>query len=123
MESTREIQRYGLTLLATKFFGAKKNALAHDFAGFELDCRAGGNRHIKLWLVRIAADTGFGQTDFKNAKVAEFDIATGRECVGDAVQGELDHAENFLLGESCLFADLNYQIPFCEVSHISVMFG
>ena len=112
-----------LGLLPAKFFGAKKNALTHDFAGFELHRGAGGDHHIMLGLVWIAADTGFGQTDFKNTKVAEFDIAAGGECIGDAVQSELNHAEYFLLGESCLFADLHYQIPFGEVSHISIMLG
>jgi hypothetical protein len=29
----------------------------------------------------------------------------------------LDNAENFLLSESCFFADLHYQISFCEVGH------
>jgi hypothetical protein len=30
----------------------------------------------------------------------------------------LDDAEYFLLGESCFFADLHYQISFGEVGHI-----
>ena len=111
----------GLALLAAKLLGAEKNALTHDFAGFELHRGAGGDGHIDRRLVWIAAHAGFGQADFKNAEVAEFDIATGGKSVGDAVQSELDHAENFLLGESCLFADLHYQIPFGEVGHISVM--
>lgn len=121
MESTREIRR-ALALLAAEFLGAEKNALAHDFAGFELHRRTGGDHHIIFGLVRVAADAGFGQADFENTEVAEFDIATGGEGVGDAVEGELDDAENFLLGESRLFADLHYQIPFGEVGHISVMF-
>jgi hypothetical protein len=113
----------GLALLAAEFFGAEKNALAHDFSGFEFNRRAGRNDHIVFGFVGVAADTGFGESDFENTEVAELDIAAGGEGIGDAVEGELDDTENFLLGESGLFADLHYQIPFGEVSHLSVMFS
>ena len=113
----------GLALLAAEFFGAEKNALAHDFAGFELHRGAGGDDHIVFGFVGIAANTGFGQADFENTEVAELDIAAGGEGLGDAVESELDNAKNFLLGESGLFADLHYQIPFGEVGHISVVFS
>jgi hypothetical protein len=113
----------GLALLAAMFFGAEKNTLAHDFSGFELHSRAGGDDDIMLGLVRIAAHAGFGQADFENTEVAEFNIAASGESIGDTVECELDDAENFLLGESSLLADLNYQIPFSEVGHISMIFG
>lgn len=113
----------GLALLAAEFFGAEKNALAHDFSGFELHRGAGWDDHIMFGFVGIAADAGFGQADFENTEVAELDIATGGEGLGDAVESELDDAENFLLGESGLFADLHYQISFGEVGHISVIFS
>ena len=113
----------GLALLAAEFFGAEKNALAHDFAGFELHRGAGWDDHIVFGFVRVAADAGFGESDFENTEVAELDIAAGGEGLGDAVESELDDAENFLLGESGLFADLHYQIPFGEVSHLRVMFS
>lgn len=103
--------------LAAQFFGAEKHALAHDFSGLELNGCAGGDDDIVLGLVRITTHTGFGEADFENAEVTELNIATSRQGVCDAIQRQLDNAENFLLSESCFFADLHYQITFCEVGH------
>ena len=111
----------GLALLAAEFFGAEKNALAHDLAGFKLHSRSGWDDHIVFGFIRIAANAGFSKTNFENSKVAEFDIAASGKGLGDAVERKLDDAENFLLSESGLFADLHYQIPFGEVSHRCVM--
>ena len=105
-------------LIAAQFFGAEKHALAHDFSGLELNGCAGGDDHVVLGFVRVATHAGFGEADFENAEVAQFNVATGRQGVSDAIQCELDNAEYFLLSESCFFADLHYQITFCEVGHM-----
>lgn len=108
----------GGLIAAAQFFGAEKHALAHDFSGLELNGCAGGDDHVVLGLIRIATHAGFGEADFENAEVAELNVATSRQGVSDAIQCELDNAEYFLLSESCFFADLHYQITFCEVGHI-----
>jgi len=105
-------------LIAAQFFGAEKHALAHDFSGLELNGCAGGDDDIVLGLVRVATHAGFGEADFENTEVAELNVATCRQGVSDAIQCELDNAEYFLLSESCFFADLHYQITFCEVGHM-----
>jgi hypothetical protein len=105
-------------LFSAQFFSAEKHALTHDFSGFELNGCTGWDNHVVFRLVRIAAYAGFCEAHFENAKVAEFDIATGGEGVCDTIQCELDDAKYFLLGESGFFADLHYQITFCEVGHI-----
>lgn len=105
-------------LIAAQFFGAEKHALAHDFSGLELNGCAGGDDHVVLGFVRVATHAGFGEADFENAEVAELNVPTSRQGVSDAIQCELDNAEYFLLSESCFFADLHYQITFCEVGHM-----
>jgi hypothetical protein len=105
-------------LVSAKFFSAEKHALAHDFSGLELNGGTGGDDHIVLGFVWVAAHAGFREANFENAEVAEFDIAACGQGVSDAVQCELDDAEYFLLGESSFFADLHYQISFGEVGHI-----
>jgi hypothetical protein len=104
--------------VAAEFLGAEEDTLAHDFSGLEFHGGAGRDDDIVFGFVGIATDAGFGEADFENAEVAEFDIAAGGEGVGDAVEGHLDDTENILLGESGFFADLHYQIPFCKVGHI-----
>jgi hypothetical protein len=104
-------------LIAAQFFGAEKHALAHNFSGLELNSCAGRDDDIVLGFVRVTTHARFGEADFENAEVAELNIATGRERVSDAIQCELDNAENFLLSEPSFFADLHYQITFCEVGH------
>jgi hypothetical protein len=119
MHSTRGNQA-GLTLLATEFFRAKQHALAHDFAGFELNSGTRWDYNVVLGFVWIAAYAGFSEANFENAEVAQLNITTSRQSVCDAIQSELNDTEDFLLSESGFFADLHYQIPFGEVSHIMV---
>jgi hypothetical protein len=97
---------------STKFISAKKNALTHDFTGFEFHGSAGRDDHVVFWLVWVAAHAGFREANFKHTKVAEFHIATSSKSLSDAVQGLLDDFEDFLLGDASGFADLHYQIPF-----------
>lgn len=76
-----------------------QNALLHDFSCFELHDRAGRNDHFMLGLFGIAADTLLGEPGCEDAELAEFDAFPVCQGIGDAVERELDHGEDFLLRE------------------------
>jgi len=76
-----------------------QNALLHDFSSFELHDRAGRDDHFLLGLFGIAADTLLGESCCEDAKFTEFDALAIGQGIGNAVECELDHGEDFLLRE------------------------
>lgn len=91
--------------LVAQFFGAQKHTLAHDFARLELHDCACGDFHLVLRSFWIPPDAGLGETDLEDAKVAKFYIATGSQGFRDAVQSQLDDAENLLLCQAGFITD------------------
>ena len=58
-----------------------QDCFAHFLAGLELDDGALGNLHVPFRMVGVAADAGFADFDFKDAKVAQFN---GLSCRTDS---------------------------------------
>ena len=76
-----------------------QNTLFHDFSSFELHDRAGRDDYFLFWLFGIAADTLLGEPGCEDAKFTELDALATGQSIGDAVERELDHGEDFLLRE------------------------
>ena len=76
-----------------------QNALLHDFASFELHDGTGRDDHFLLGLFGIAADSLLGESGGEDAKITELDALAIGQSIGDAVERELDHGEDFLLCE------------------------
>lgn len=80
-----------------------QNTLFHDFSSFELHDRAGRDDHFLLGLFGITADTLLGESGREYAKLTELDALAIGQGIGDAVERELDHGEDFLLCECWFF--------------------
>ena len=76
-----------------------ENALFHDFSSFELHDRAGRDDHFLFGLFGIAADTLLGESGREDAEVSELEAFPVCQGIGDAIERELDHCEDFLLCE------------------------
>ncbi len=76
-----------------------QNALLHDFSSFELHDRAGRDDYFVLGLFGIAADTLLGEAGCEDTKITELHAFPVCQGIGDAVERELDHGEDFLLCE------------------------
>lgn len=86
-------------MLLSEFRRPLQNALLHDFSSFELHDRAGRDDHFLLGLFGIAADSLLGESCREDAKITELHALAVSQSIGDAVERELDHGEDFLLGE------------------------
>ena len=108
-------------LLFAQFCGAEENALAHDLAGLELDRGASRDDDVGLGFVRIAADAGFGQANFKYPEISQLDVITFSQTVGDVLKRFLDHGEGLLLGDADGFGDFDDHVAFGEICHKNEM--
>ena len=76
-----------------------QNPLLHDFASFELHDRAWRDDHFLLGLFGVAADALLGEARCEDAEFTELHALAISQGLGDSVECELDHGEDFLLGE------------------------
>ena len=88
-----------LPILFGKLSGAFENAGLHDLACLEFHDGARGDDHGLGWLLGIAAHALLGETGGKDAEFTELNALAVCQGIGDAVERELDHGEDFLLRE------------------------
>lgn len=100
-----------------EFFRAEEGALAHGFARFEFDGCSCGNDDVFFGFIGVSADAGFGEADFKDSEVSEFDVLAVGEGVGDIVESFLDYGEDILLDDAGFVADAHYEVAFGKVWH------
>lgn len=85
---------------------------AHFLAGLEFHHGAGGNRHVRLRLVRIAADARLADFYVEHAEVAQFHLVPLGERFGDVVEGFLHHVKNLGLDQPGFLADADDNVSF-----------
>src|SRR4029077_7843762 len=93
------------------------NSLPHDLSGFELDRCPRWNDEAAARLVWIAADPRLGQPGLKNPKITQLHSYIVSQAVGNVIERSLDHIENLMLYHSCLIANGDDDVSFCELTH------
>ena len=93
--------------------------LAHHLSGLELDGGALGDDEAAAGLVGVAAHAGFGEADFEDAEVTQFDGVALGEGVGDMVEGALDDIEYLMLNQIGFAADAHDEFAFRKGGHIA----
>ena len=91
--------------------------MPHDLPCLELDRCPRGDDEAAARLIWIAADPWLGQPGLKDPKITQLDSYIVSQAVGNVIERSLDHIENLMLYHSCLIANGDDDVSFCELTH------
>lgn len=107
-------EQVGLLLQFGKHLG---DALLQLFSGLELNYCSSRDGDCRFRLVGIASDFRFGLRHLERPEISENNVIVAGEARGHFFNEALDDACYFLLGETGLIADPDYEVTFSNGGH------
>jgi hypothetical protein len=88
------------------------NLFFEFFTGAEFDHGTLRNDNFVFGVAGVAALAALADFDFENAEVTQFDIVSGDQFTGDAVEGTLNNIGHIALDDSGFFSDFDNEVTF-----------